>query len=145
MTKIILILSIFCLLTVGNLFAQRSGNPSMNTEVYYAMNEQTDYPEREEASDSSEHLTMLLPNDPNPFNPETTLAFYLEREAEFTIDINDVKGQLVQQFSGIGRKGRNTFVWDGCDNCGNHAPSGVYMITMESGEYAGAIKAILMK
>ncbi len=98
-------------------------------------------------ADSSDCQTMigLLPNNPNPFKPCTTIAFNLDREAEFTITIHDHYGQLVQQYNGIGREGRNSFEWDGKDQAGRMVEPGVFLINMCCGEYNGTCKAILMK
>ena len=43
--------------------------------------------------------TMLLPNYPNPFNPETWIPYHLAREAEVAITIYDTKGTLVRRLA----------------------------------------------
>ena len=43
--------------------------------------------------------TMLLPNYPNPFNPETWIPYHLAREAEMAITIYDTKGTLVRRLA----------------------------------------------
>ena len=41
--------------------------------------------------------TTLLPNYPNPFNPETWIPYRLARAAEVAITIYDTKGTQVRQ------------------------------------------------
>ena len=43
--------------------------------------------------------TTLLPNYPNPFNPETWIPYRLAREAEVAIAIYDTKGTLVRRLA----------------------------------------------
>ena len=42
--------------------------------------------------------TQLLPNYPNPFNPETWIAYHLARDADVTLSIYDTRGAMVRQF-----------------------------------------------
>ena len=41
--------------------------------------------------------TVLLPNYPNPFNPETWIPYHLSHAADVTLTIYDTKGVLVRQ------------------------------------------------
>ena len=40
--------------------------------------------------------TALLPNYPNPFNPETWIPYQLEKPAEITLSIYSVDGILIR-------------------------------------------------
>ena len=46
--------------------------------------------------------TQLLPNYPNPFNPETWIPFELSQDANATIRIYDVQGKHIRQIE-LGR------------------------------------------
>jgi subtilisin family serine protease len=65
---------------------------------------------------------------PNPFNPQTSFQFEVDRSGEFTICIYDVQGAKVQQLSGRARAGEVSRVtWRGDTRAGQAAPSGVYL------------------
>ena len=76
--------------------------------------------------------TKLLPNYPNPFNPETWIPYELEKEADVTIEIYNVSGQLVRTLDlGIQSRGRyisreKAAYWDGRTEYSERAASGVY-------------------
>ena len=42
--------------------------------------------------------TVLRPNYPNPFNPETWIPYHLANDTEVQISIYDIQGVLVRQF-----------------------------------------------
>ena len=65
---------------------------------------------------------------PNPFNPTTTVSYSLPRAGHLKLSIYNVRGQLVKTLIDDHRPaGANqTVVWDGKDNLGSAAASGVY-------------------
>ena len=83
----------------------------------------------------------LLPNYPNPFNPQTTLAFSLERPARLRLTVHDVLGREVATLAdGHFSTGRHTFAW--------HAgalPSGVYVARLDGGAFVLTRKVMLLK
>ncbi|RLA57632.1 MAG: hypothetical protein DRR04_12470 [Gammaproteobacteria bacterium] len=75
------------------------------------------------------------PNFPNPFNPTTTIALSLDRAQNVRLDIYDARGRLVRALhDGSLAAGRNELQWDGRDNSGRQASSGVYF-SRASGEH----------
>jgi len=67
------------------------------------------------------------PNFPNPFNPSTTIALSLDVAQTVQLDIFDARGRLVRTLhDGILTAGRNELMWDGRDNRGMTASSGMY-------------------
>jgi sugar lactone lactonase YvrE len=70
----------------------------------------------------------LFPNFPNPFNPRTTIQYYLPKETKVTLKIYNTRGQevreLVDEYQSAGLK---SVVWDGRNNSGMTANSGVYI------------------
>lgn len=73
----------------------------------------------------------LLPNAPNPFNPSTRLRFALTDEATVTLAVYDARGRLVR---GLGARtwpaGEHAVAWDGRDEAGRGAASGVYYVRL---------------
>ncbi|MBK7701386.1 MAG: S8 family serine peptidase [bacterium] len=71
----------------------------------------------------------LLPNRPNPFNPRTEIRFELARDDAPRLAVYDVRGQLVRELL-AGEPlaaGPHAVVWDGRDDAGHEAPSGLYL------------------
>lgn len=84
--------------------------------------------------------TTLLPNYPNPFNPETWLPYDLAEDTEVTIQIHNSQGLLIRQLSigfqskGIYRNPNRAAYWDGRNSYGESVASGVYFYTMYTGK-----------
>ena len=69
----------------------------------------------------------LEQNYPNPFNPTTTVLFSLPAAGEASLDVIDVRGHVVRTLHrGDLGAGEHRLVWDGADDRGRVAPSGVY-------------------
>lgn len=64
---------------------------------------------------------------PNPFNPQTTIAFELNREAETEVRIYSVRGEMIAVLqAGATGPGRHEVLWNGRDRQGREVPSGSY-------------------
>jgi hypothetical protein len=88
-------------------------------------------------------------NYPNPFNPATTIRFALDEEGPYRINIYNIKGQKVMSSSGeITSQNAGkviNFVWEGTDNNGRQAASGLYFYTLESVSQKFSNKMLLIK
>ncbi|MDD3235487.1 MAG: carboxypeptidase regulatory-like domain-containing protein [Candidatus Cloacimonetes bacterium] len=90
--------------------------------------------------------TELKGNYPNPFNPETTISFNMKETAPVSLEIYNVKGQLVKtMLNGVQEMGNHSVVWNGKDNNGRAVSSGVYYYKMNTGSYSSTMKMIMMK
>ena len=95
--------------------------------------------------------TQLLPNYPNPFNPETWIPYHLANPSEVTITIYDTRGTVVQRLDlGYQREGyyasRNRAAyWDGRNDVGESVASGLYFYTLTAGDFIGTRKLLIMK
>ena len=90
--------------------------------------------------------TALHGNFPNPFNPETTIRFSLKEATPVSIEIYNVKGQLVRTLlSDMKEAGNHSVLWNGMDNDNRAVSSGVYFYKMNAGKYSSTRKMILMK
>ncbi|HOQ77235.1 MAG: C25 family cysteine peptidase [Candidatus Cloacimonetes bacterium] len=92
-----------------------------------------------------EPISNLI-NYPNPFNPTTTIAFNVKQPAKVTINIYNLKGQLIKTL--INNEllyGEHKVVWDGTDNLGNNIGSGVYLYKMQLNGYSKTKKMLLLK
>jgi hypothetical protein len=88
----------------------------------------------------------LVQNEPNPFNPSTTIRYSLDKTSVVSIDIYNAAGQLVQSFGeGILPAGWHSVTWDGRDLSGKEAASGVYLYVLTAGKKRVSKKMSLLK
>jgi len=95
--------------------------------------------------------TALYQNFPNPFNPETWIPFSLSEHRRVNIRIYSSRGHLVRTLN-LGQKPAGEYLnreqaahWDGRNDNGELAASGVYFYTMEAGELMGLRKMVVMR
>jgi subtilisin family serine protease len=70
----------------------------------------------------------LLANQPNPFNPETTIGFGTDRSGNATLRVYSARGVLVRTlFTGWLPSGLHSARWDGRNDHGTLLASGVYL------------------
>jgi hypothetical protein len=89
----------------------------------------------------------LRANVPNPFNPATTIDYDVRRGgANVMITIFDVNGRLVRTLVDEHRAaGRYQAHWNGLDDHGSPAASGVYFYRMQAGTFTQTRKMVLLK
>ncbi len=95
--------------------------------------------------------TTLLPNYPNPFNPETWIPYRLAREAEVAITIYDTKGTLLRRLA-LGNQAAGYYAergkagyWDGRNERGETVASGIYIYQFRAGNYAASRRMVIVK
>jgi FlgD Ig-like domain len=89
---------------------------------------------------------QLQPNFPNPFNPSTTLRFSLAQAGHVQLSIMDVAGhRLATLVDGMQEAGDHQFVWNGQDDRGRQAASGLYFVRVESGGQVAIRKIAMLK
>ena len=99
-----------------------------------------------EASGSIPTVFRLVQNSPNPFNPVTKVAYHVPSESRVTIRVFDVTGRLVTTLvDGVVEPGRHAAVWNGTNEAGESVGSGVYFCTMETPDFHGSHKMMLLK
>jgi hypothetical protein len=75
--------------------------------------------------------TRLLPNVPNPFNPQTEIRFELEKAQQVKVAVYDMTGRLVKVLAdGQLGAGPHARVWQGRDTGGRQVPSGAYYVRL---------------
>ena len=95
--------------------------------------------------------TALLPNYPNPFNPETWIPYQLATPADVTVAIYAVDGSVVRtlalghQSVGIYQGKNRAAYWDGRNSIGEPVASGVYFYTLTAGEFTATRKMLIRK
>ncbi|MDE0469892.1 MAG: T9SS type A sorting domain-containing protein [Candidatus Poribacteria bacterium] len=95
--------------------------------------------------------TTLLPNYPNPFNPETWIPYQLATSAAVTLTIHDIKGDIVhtldlgEQRAGTYQNRNHAAYWDGRNTQGESVASGVYFYTLSAGDFTATRKMLIRK
>ena len=95
--------------------------------------------------------TALLPNYPNPFNPETWIGYDLAGKSPVVITIHDVLGNVVRKLdlgiqpAGHYRTHSLAAHWDGRNERGDVVGSGVYFYTLQASDHTMTRKMILRK
>jgi flagellar hook assembly protein FlgD len=75
---------------------------------------------------------------PNPFNPATTIRFQLATAARVELTVFDVRGAIVSRLlQGERSAGQHAVIWDGLDDSGRPAASGVYLARLRVRERGG--------
>ena len=95
--------------------------------------------------------TALLPNYPNPFNPETWIPYHLAEAADVTVRIYAADGVLVRtltlgyQVAGIYESRSRASYWDGKNEVGEPVASGLYFYTLTAGDFIATRKLLIKK
>lgn len=95
--------------------------------------------------------TALLPNYPNPFNPETWIPYQLAAPADVSLSIYAVNGQIVRQLAlgyqpaGVYQSQSKAVYWDGRNELGEPVASGVYFYTLSAGDITATRRMLIRK
>jgi len=99
-----------------------------------------------DAGDIIPLVTELRGNFPNPFNPDTQIAFSINKQSHVQITIYNIRGQKVRTLVDEQRDANNyTVTWNGTDNNRKPVSSGIYFYKMKAEKYVSTKKMILMK
>lgn len=95
--------------------------------------------------------SKLLPNFPNPFNPETWIPYDLASDADVSIHIYNIKGESVRhlklgfQTVGTYRNQNRAAHWDGRNSLGEAVASGIYFYKLQAGKFQATRKMEVKK
>ena len=93
----------------------------------------------------------LLPNYPNPFNPETWIPYRLAEDAFVTLTIYDKAGQVVRtldighQIAASYESRAKAIHWDGSNELGEQVASGLYFYHLSAEDYSATRKMLILK
>ena len=95
--------------------------------------------------------TKLLPNYPNPFNPETWIPYQLAVDADVSVRIYDISGHLIRTIS-VGFRPAGYYLtreraayWNGRNETGELVASGVYFLQFLAGDFAITRQVVMVK
>ena len=95
--------------------------------------------------------TTLLPNYPNPFNPETWIPYELATDSDVRITIYDIHGAIVRrlhlghQRAGYYAEKDRAVYWNGRDGFGERVASGLYFYTLTTSGFSATRKMLIEK
>ena len=88
----------------------------------------------------------LNQNYPNPFNPITTISYDIPKGEFVEVRVFNLRGDkistLVNEFQNPGIK---SYQWNGTNDHGNSVAAGVYIYTIQAGDFRQSKKMILLK
>ena len=95
---------------------------------------------------SSPETFRLHQNYPNPFNPITNLNYELADDAYVSITIYDMLGNVVNKLVSTNQSsGYKTVQWNATNYQGQPVSTGVYLYSIEAGEFRQTRKMVLLK
>ena len=126
---------------IGAFMDHENGNYSGSAYIY-DISDLTNIDENE-----APNINYFLANYPNPFNPSTTIDFFIQNDSNVELSIYNLKGQkikiLVQdEFN----SGDHSIMWNGDDELGKAVSSGIYLYKLNvNGKTEAVKKCILLK
>jgi hypothetical protein len=85
-------------------------------------------------------------NYPNPFNPLTTISYYLPKDEFVNVNIYNASGKLVRELvSSKQNLGVKSIRWDATNNSGQPVSAGLYLYTIQAGDFRQTKKMVLLK
>jgi flagellar hook assembly protein FlgD len=84
---------------------------------------------------------------PNPFNPQTVIAFEILEHATVSLRVFDVSGRLVRTVldGEVVAGGRREVIWDGRDKNSQQVAAGVYFYRLDADGYSETKSMALIK
>tara|TARA_B100000686_G_scaffold299492_1_gene333300 strand:- start:411 stop:4259 length:3849 start_codon:yes stop_codon:yes gene_type:complete len=105
--------------------------------------------ETEYVAINSENIPLqysLYQNYPNPFNPITTVRYDLPVDANVNITIYDLMGRSIRSLVNSQQTaGYKSVRWNATNNLGQPVSAGVYLYSIEAGEFRQTKKMVLLK
>ena len=90
---------------------------------------------------------LNLCNHPNPFNPSTTIEFYIQNDSIVELAIYNIKGQKIKTLADNEfAYGSHSIIWNGNDESNNPVSSGIYYYKLNvKGKTEAVKKCLLLK
>ena len=91
-------------------------------------------------------LYLLHQNYPNPFNPATKISYDLPEASAVGLSIYDLMGRKVRTLINYGQTaGLKNIQWDATNDLGQSVSAGMYIYTIQAGEFRQTKKMVLLK
>ena len=91
-------------------------------------------------------IFYLFQNHPNPFNPVTSLRYDLPEDGIVNITIYDMLGRIVKTLvNGSQTAGYKSIKWNATNDRNEPVSAGIYLYTIQAGEFRQTKKMVLLK
>jgi len=91
-------------------------------------------------------IINLNQNHPNPFNPVTSLRYDLPEDGIVNITIYDMLGRIVKTLvNGSQTAGYKSIKWNATNDRNEPVSAGIYLYTIQAGEFRQTKKMVLLK
>jgi flagellar hook assembly protein FlgD len=91
----------------------------------------------------------LSQNNPNPFNPSTTISYEVPESSgsvKVVVAVYNIRGQkVITLVDGLKEAGQYSINWNGRDENGRRVSSGVYFYRMNAGDFTAVRKMVIVK
>ncbi len=95
---------------------------------------------------AAEESCLLTQNSPNPFNPSTSISFFLPQPELVHLEVYDLLGQKVKSLVDCRlQTGWHTALWDGTNQQGETVASGLYFCRLRTKSITLARKMLLLR
>ena len=92
------------------------------------------------------NVFVLNQNYPNTFNPITTISYALSKNTMVRIKICNILGQLIKNLiDDIQTSGYKSIRWNATNNANESVSAGLYLYTIQAGEFRQTKKMVLLK
>ncbi|MCF7857971.1 MAG: T9SS type A sorting domain-containing protein [Candidatus Cloacimonetes bacterium] len=96
--------------------------------------------------DIAEIKTINLKNYPNPFNPATTIKFYLSEESSVELAVFNLRGQKITTLINEQiPKGEHAITWNGINKFGTPVSTGMYLYKLKTKNHEIVKRMLLLK
>ena len=128
------------------------GQQGIDDSIFPARME-VDYVRVYEASSELSSQLETIPNTynlhynyPNPFNPATTLCYFLPEQTHVTLTVYDLMGREINRLVNTTQDaGYKTIPWDGTDSYGRPVSAGLYLYQIRTSNHTSVGKMALLK
>ncbi|MDA9656683.1 T9SS type A sorting domain-containing protein, partial [Candidatus Marinimicrobia bacterium] len=88
----------------------------------------------------------LNQNYPNPFNPTTNINYSIPSDNFVTVTVYNVMGEKIKTLSnGYATSGHKSVKWNAQNERGQEVSAGLYVYTIEAGDFRETKKMLLLK
>ena len=88
----------------------------------------------------------LHQNFPNPFNPITQIRYDLQENTFVSVNIYDITGKHIKSLINADQlAGFKSIYWNATDTFGQSVPAGMYVYTIQAGDFMQSKKMLLLK
>jgi hypothetical protein len=132
-------------ITAASIASGKGESVQHSVDVFLKVSEASDVDDWADNSNTPKSFA-LFQNQPNPFNPETKISYFLPKASHVKLVVFNVLGQKVRTLlDGPQDAGTQTLIWDGRSDDGRQLSSGIYFYRLQADNFQATKKMTLMK